>query len=155
MLKRLIVIALAGVTLAGCANTSTLSGDVYSANQAKQAQDVAYGTIVSIKAVQIQAGNDANVIGTIGGAVIGGMLGNTVGGGTGRNLATAAGAVVGGVAGNAIENTVNRTNGVQMVIRKDDGKSIVVVQKNGDKPFSQGQRVMLIGSGNDVTVSPN
>lgn len=155
MFKRLIVVAIAAATLAGCANTSTLSGDVYDARQAKQAQDVSYGTIVSIKPVQIQAGKDENVIGTLGGAVIGGLLGNTVGGGTGRTLATAAGAVAGGVAGSAIEGAVNRTNGVQLVVRKDDGKSIVVVQKNGDKPFSQGQRVMLIGSGNNVTVSPN
>ncbi|MEG2115272.1 MAG: hypothetical protein RRZ38_15460, partial [Hafnia sp.] len=93
MIKRLIVIALAGATLAGCANTSTLSGDVYTAGQAKEVQQVTYGSIVSIQPVRIQAGNDSNVIGSIGGAVLGGFLGNTVGGGTGRSLATAAGAV--------------------------------------------------------------
>lgn len=72
MMKRLIIVAIATATLAGCANTSTLSGDVYSANQAKQVQQVTYGTIVSMEPVQIQAGSEANMIGTIGGAVIGG-----------------------------------------------------------------------------------
>ena len=153
MIKRLIVIALAGASLAGCANTSTLSGDVYTAGQAKEVQQVTYGSIVSIQPVRIQAGNDSNVIGSIGGAVLGGFLGNTVGGGTGRSLATAAGAVAGGLAGNSIEDAVNRTDGVQLVVRKDDGKTIAVVQKNGSKPFAVGQRVMLLSSGSSVSVS--
>ncbi|AIJ10142.1 MULTISPECIES: glycine zipper 2TM domain-containing protein [Edwardsiella] len=154
MMKRLIIVAIATATLAGCANTSTLSGDVYSANQAKQVQQVTYGTIVSMEPVQIQAGNEANVIGTIGGAVIGGLLGNTIGGGTGRSLATAAGAVAGGVAGNSIEGAVNRTNGVQLVIRLDSGKTIAVVQKNDKQAFRVNQRVMLLSNGSTVNVSP-
>ncbi|SUB17038.1 Outer membrane lipoprotein slyB precursor [Pantoea agglomerans] len=40
MIKRVIVVALAGVMLAGCSNTSTLSGDTYSASEAKQVQSV-------------------------------------------------------------------------------------------------------------------
>ncbi|MEG2114680.1 MAG: hypothetical protein RRZ38_12415, partial [Hafnia sp.] len=59
----------------------------------------------------------------------------------------------GGLAGNSIEGAVNRTDGVQLVIRKDDGKTIAVVQKNGNKPFSVGQRVMLLSSGSSVSVS--
>lgn len=73
MMKRLLVVTLAGITLAGCANTSTLSGDVYSASEAKQVQTVTYGTIVSTRPVQIQAGEDSNVIGALGGAVLGGF----------------------------------------------------------------------------------
>lgn len=48
MIKRLVAVALAGITLAGCSNTDTLSGDVYSANEAKQVQNVTYGTLVSV-----------------------------------------------------------------------------------------------------------
>lgn len=103
MIKRALVVALAGITLAGCANTDTLSGDTYSASEAKQIQTVSYGTVVSVRPIKIQGGNDSNVIGTIGGAVLGGFLGNTVGGGTGRSLATAAGAIAGGVAGQGVE----------------------------------------------------
>ncbi|WP_258305651.1 outer membrane lipoprotein, partial [Pectobacterium parmentieri] len=99
MMKRLLVVTLAGITLAGCANTSTLSGDVYSASEAKQVQTVTYGTIVSMRPVQIQAGEDSNVIGALGGAVLGGFLGNTIGGGSGRSLATAAGGGGGGGGG--------------------------------------------------------
>lgn len=154
MMKRLIVVALAGITLAGCANNSTLSGDVYSASEAKQVQSVTYGTLVGVRPVQIQGGEDSNVIGAIGGAVLGGFLGNTVGGGSGRSLATAAGAVAGGVAGSSVEGAVNRTQGVELEVRKDDGNTIMVVQKQGNTRFSVGQRVALDSNGRTITVSP-
>ncbi|KYP97510.1 membrane protein, partial [Sodalis-like endosymbiont of Proechinophthirus fluctus] len=89
MMKCFTLVVLACMTLAGCANNSTLSGDVYSASEAKQVQSVTYGTLVGVRPVQIQGGEDSNVIGAIGGAVLGGFLGNTVGGGSGRSLATA------------------------------------------------------------------
>ncbi|QCT21134.1 outer membrane lipoprotein SlyB [Jejubacter calystegiae] len=154
MISRVLVVSLVSLTLAGCANTSTLSGDVYSASEAKQVQNVTYGTIVSMRPVQIQAGNDSNIIGTIGGAVLGGFLGNTIGGGTGRSLATAAGAVAGGVAGDQIESSVNKTQGVELEIRKDDGNTIMVVQKQGNTRFSAGQRVAIASNGRQVNVSP-
>ena len=97
MIKRVLVVSMVGLSLVGCVNNDTLSGDVYTASEAKQVQNVSYGTIVNVRPVQIQGGDDSNVIGAIGGAVLGGFLGNTVGGGTGRSLATAAGAVAGGV----------------------------------------------------------
>ncbi|MDU6412531.1 MAG: glycine zipper 2TM domain-containing protein [Yersiniaceae bacterium] len=154
MIKRLLVVALTGATLAGCVNDSGLSGDVYTADQAKQVQNVTYGTIVSTRAVQIQGGEENNVIGAIGGAVLGGFLGNTIGGGSGRSLATAAGAVAGGVAGQGVQGALNRSNGVELEIRKDDGNTIMVVQKADASKFSVGQRVSLASSGSTVTVSP-
>ena len=153
MIKRLLVVALASVTLAGCAN-QTASGDVYSASQAKQVQTVTFGTLVSVRPVQIQGGEGSSMLGTIGGAVLGGFLGNTIGGGTGRSLATAAGAVAGGMAGQGVQGAMNRTDGVQLEVRKDDGTTILVVQKQGPTRFSVGQRVMLASSGSTVTVSP-
>ncbi|MBJ3814021.1 outer membrane lipoprotein SlyB [Shimwellia pseudoproteus] len=154
MMSRALVISLVGLSLVGCANTSTLSGDVYSASEAKQVQNVTYGTIVHIRPVQIQAGDDSNVIGALGGAVLGGFLGNTVGGGTGRSLATAAGAVAGGVAGQSVQGAINKTQGVELEIRKDDGNTIMVVQKQGDTHFSTGQRVVMASNGREITVSP-
>ncbi len=157
MILRVLAVSMIGFTLAGCVSSSGLSGDVYSASEAKQVQSVTYGTIVHTRAVQIQSGddsNDSNAIGAIGGAVLGGFLGNTIGGGTGRSLATAAGAVAGGVAGQGVQGAMNKTQGVELEIRKDDGNTIMVVQKQGSTPFSVGQRVAIAGSGSQVTVSP-
>lgn len=118
MIKRVLVVSMVGLSLVGCVNNDTLSGDVYTASEAKQVQNVSYGTIVNVRPVQIQGGDDSNVIGAIGGAVLGGFLGNTVGGGTGRSLATAAGAVAGGVAGQGVQSAMNKTQGVELEIRK-------------------------------------
>ena len=151
MILRVLAVSMIGFTLAGCVSSSGLSGDVYSASEAKQVQSVTYGTIVHTRAVQIQGGDDSNAIGA---AVLGGFLGNTIGGGTGRSLATAAGAVAGGVAGQGVQGAMNKTQGVELEIRKDDGNTIMVVQKQGSTPFSVGQRVAIAGSGSQVTVSP-
>ena len=151
MIVRVLGVSLIGLTLAGCVNDSSLSGDVYSASEAKQVQSVTYGTVVNARPVQIQGGDDNNVMGAIGGAVLGGFLGNTVGGGTGRSLATA---VAGGVAGQGVQGAMNKTQGVELEIRKDDGSTIMVVQKQGNTRFSAGQRVVLASNGSQVTVSP-
>jgi outer membrane lipoprotein SlyB len=154
MIKRFVAVALTGLTLAGCANDSTLSGDVYSASEAKQVQSVSYGTLVSVRPVKIQGGDENNVIGAIGGAVLGGFLGNTIGGGSGRSLATAGGAVLGGVAGQGVQGAVNKSDGVELEIRKDDGNTIMVVQKQAATRYSVGQRVVMASNGSQVTVSP-
>ncbi|MHC9058097.1 outer membrane lipoprotein SlyB [Pantoea sp. y20] len=154
MIKRFLAVALTGLTLAGCANDSTLSGDVYSASEAKQVQSVSYGTLVSVRPVKIQGGDENNVIGAIGGAVLGGFLGNTIGGGSGRSLATAGGAVLGGVAGQGVQGAVNKSDGVELEIRKDDGNTIMVVQKQAATRYSVGQRVVMASNGSQVTVSP-
>ena len=140
MIVRVLGVSLIGLTLAGCVNDSSLSGDVYSASEAKQVQSVTYGTVVNARPVQIQGGDDNNVMGAIGG--------------TGRSLATAAGAVAGGVAGQGVQGAMNKTQGVELEIRKDDGSTIMVVQKQGNTRFSAGQRVVLASNGSQVTVSP-
>ncbi|MCP1313604.1 MULTISPECIES: glycine zipper 2TM domain-containing protein [unclassified Halomonas] len=154
-MKRLLpVAALSLLTLAGCANTSTYSGDVYRGNQAQTGQSVSYGTIVAVRPVQIQADSRAGgLLGTGGGAVIGGLLGSQVGGGTGRQLATVAGALGGSVAGSSIEDRANRVSALEMEVRRDDGTDVVVVQR-ADRQYQAGQRVRLIGSGGNLSVAP-
>ena len=50
-----------------------------------------------------QPKDEHKVLGTLAGAVVGGVLGHQVGGGTGRDIATVAGAAAGGYAGNRIQ----------------------------------------------------
>ncbi len=63
------------------------------------------GTRVVCRDVQVQRDTrDPNrLTGTVGGAVIGGLLGNQIGSGNGRKLATVGGAVAGGYAGRRIQ----------------------------------------------------
>ncbi|MDE4678705.1 glycine zipper 2TM domain-containing protein [Klebsiella variicola] len=146
------IIIILGIT--GCTNTSHLSGDVHSASAAGRVQQVFYGTLVSVRPVQIQAGDENNALGAVAGGVIGGIAGSTVGGGSGRRLSTATGAVAGGLAGQGVQSRMNLVQGVELEIRLDDGRTIMVVQRQGPTRFSAGQRVTISSSGGQTTVSP-
>lgn len=149
--QSMLIIALG---LAGCTNTSNLSGDVHSASTAGRVQQVYYGTLVHVRAVQIQAGDENNALGAVAGGVLGGLAGSTVGGGSGRRLTTATGAVAGGMAGQGIQGRMNLVQGVELEIRLDDGRMLMVVQRQGPTRFSAGQRVAISSSGGQTTVSP-
>lgn len=145
-------IMLASLIMAGC-TASPYSGNVYTGSQAKTAQSVKFGTVVSTRPVEISGGGGAISVGSVGGAVLGGFAGNTVGGGSGRLLATAGGAILGGLAGSAVEKGVSKDHGVEIVVKLDSGETIAVVQ-SADMYFSPGQKVRLVGSGNNIRVTP-
>ena len=142
---------LVAYSLTGCANTDVFSGDVYTASQAKEARSITYGTIVSVRPVKIQAENQG-IIGGIGGGALGGIAGNAIGGGRGQAIATVVGALAGAVGGSKIEEKMSQVNGAELVIKKDDGQEIVVVQK-ADSSFVAGKRVRIVGGGSDLNVS--
>ncbi|STM38878.1 outer membrane lipoprotein [Escherichia coli] len=154
MIKRVLVVSMVGLSLVGCVNNDTLSGDVYTASEAKQVQNVSYGTIVNVRPVQIQGGDDSNVIGAIGGAVSWWFPGNTVGGGTGAFSGYCSRRCCRWRSWSGVQSAMNKTQGVELEIRKDDGNTIMVVQKQGNTRFSPGQRVVLASNGSQVTVSP-
>ncbi|MCG5076788.1 glycine zipper 2TM domain-containing protein [Paraburkholderia tagetis] len=77
------------------------------------------GSVVAINAVQ--APEPTTGIGAVGGAVAGGLLGNQIGQGRGRTLATIAGAIGGGFAGNGIEHEVRKSTTYQVQVRMADG----------------------------------
>lgn len=54
--------------------------------------------------------DDNRIVGTAVGAVVGGLLGNQVGGGNGKKVATVAGAVGGGYAGNKTQEHLQQNN---------------------------------------------
>ena len=142
---------LVAFSLTGCANTDVFSGDVYTASQAKEARSITYGTIVYVRPVKIQAENQG-IIGGIGGGALGGIAGNAIGGGRGQAIATVVGALAGAVGGSKIEEKMSQVNGAELVIKKDDGQEIVVVQK-ADSSFVAGKRVRIVGGGSDLNVS--
>ena len=149
-MKKIALAILMSLTLVGCANEDIYGGNVYSGAQAKEARAISYGTIVSTRPVKIQSDNQG-VVGTIGGGAIGGIAGSAIGGGTGRALATAVGAVAGAVVGSKVEEKASQVSAIEMVIRKDDGKEIVVVQK-AEANLVPGARVRIVG-GSRLNVS--
>jgi outer membrane lipoprotein SlyB len=127
-----------GVAACAPVNTNT----TYNANDIGRTASISYGVIVSMRAVEIQGPQSG--VGTVGGAVAGGVAGSYIGHGDPRAgvLGVIGGAIIGGIAGNAIERSATTGQAVEFIIRQDDGQTISVVQTNEDN-FHPGERVVL------------
>ncbi len=138
LINFLIIIGLA-IFLAGC--VSSRSGNVYSRDDARQVHTVENGTIESVKDVVIEG--TKTPVGTVVGGIAGGVLGSTIGGGDGRKIATTVGALAGAAAGTAAEEGLTQKAGLELVVKKDNGQTIVVVQE-ADVLMAAGDRVRVI-----------
>lgn len=85
-------------------------------------------------------------VGAVGGAVVGGLLGNMVGGGTGRKLATVGGAVAGGYAGNEIEKN-HKTHTVWVIQMRDADGRQRRFERSADPGLRVGDEVRLTEGG--------
>lgn len=77
--------------------------------------------VVSVRSVEREGKGSG--LGAVGGAVIGGLLGNQVGGGNGKKIATVGGAVAGGFAGNEIEKRSKSTRVWIVELEHNDGST--------------------------------
>lgn len=142
----LVLMIIMAVYISGCA--SSRSGQVYSRDQARQVQTVENGIVESVKEVLIEG--TKTPIGTAAGGVAGGVLGSTVGKGSGRTVATVIGALAGAAAGTMAEEGITRKQGLEIVVKKDDGQTIVVVQE-ADVLIAAGDRVRIITAPDGTT----
>jgi uncharacterized protein YcfJ len=62
--------------------------------------------------------DEHRIAGTLIGAVAGGVLGNQIGGGNGKKIATVAGAAAGGYAGNRVQGHMQENDTVQSTVRR-------------------------------------
>jgi len=106
------------------------------------------GTVESVKHVTIEG--TKTPVGTAAGGVAGGVLGSTVGSGSGRTVATVIGALAGAAAGTAAEEGITRKPGLEIVVTKDTGTTIVVVQE-ADVELFPGDRVRIITAADGTT----
>ena len=149
MTPRLIVVLITAAALAGCASRE--SANVYKSSEAQREQTVRFGTVESVRQVQIQG--QRSQVGTVGGGVVGGIAGSTVGHGRGSAVGAVLGGIAGGVAGNAIEEGATRKNGLEITVKLDNGDLRAIVQE-ADIEFKPGQRVRLVSTGGITRVSP-
>ena len=112
---------------AGCTN---YSGNTYSGSQVRSAQTVQYGTVVSVQSVTLEEDRPA-------------VLGNMVGGGRGKTLATIAGAALGAAGGYAGEKALTKQNGLEITVELENGQQLSIVQA-ADQQFSPGERVRVL-----------
>ncbi|MEO8023035.1 glycine zipper 2TM domain-containing protein [Polaromonas sp.] len=108
------------------------------------------GTVEAVTAVQRQGqvngvpvGNTTIGLGTVAGGVVGGLLGNQVGGGNGKTAMTVLGAAGGAFAGNQIEKNMKKVTVYQVRVRMNDG-STRTVEVSSSVPV--GSRVIVEGN---------
>lgn len=99
------------------------------------------GNVESVRTITQRA--EGSGLGAAGGAVIGGLLGNQVGGGSGRTLATAAGAIGGAVVGNQVEGNMKATTSYEIRVRLDDG-TLRTFRQNSQPQWRSGDRVRIV-----------
>lgn len=127
-----------GGGIAGCENMN-LGG---STEQVKPIASNVNGT-GTIQSVEVVPRKQGLGLGTLAGAAVGGIVGNQVGGGTGRTVATAAGAAGGAYVGHEIER--RRSSGDQIykvTIKMDDGTTQSFAQEAAPM-VKQGDRVTI------------
>ena len=148
-LRSMAAAVVALLVLGGCAQG--LGGGTYSRTEARRAMTVQFGTVESVRGVQLEG--TKTPVGPVAGAAVGGIAGNTIGGGSGRAVATVIGAVAGGLAGAAVEEGATRTPGVEVTVRLDDGQFLAVVQADEGEGFRPGERVRILRDGGTTRVS--
>ena len=99
------------------------------------------GNVESVRAITQRA--EGSGLGAAGGAVLGGLLGNQIGGGNGRKLATVAGAVGGAVVGNQVEGNMKATTSYEIKVRLDDGSARTFHQQSAPR-WAAGDRVKIV-----------
>ena len=101
----------------------------------------ACGVVESVH--EIKERGDGSGIGAVGGAVMGGLIGNQFGGGSGKKITTVAGAVGGAFAGHQIEKEVKATKSYEITVRLDDG-STEVVNTSAASSWQTGDKVKIV-----------
>jgi len=99
------------------------------------------GNIESVREITHRA--QGSGLGAAGGAVLGGLLGNQIGGGHGRQLATVAGAVGGAVVGNQVEGNMKASRSYEIRVRLDDGTARTFSQQSA-AGWRTGDRVKIV-----------
>lgn len=98
------------------------------------------GVVIAVTPVQRKG--DASALGTVGGAVVGGVLGHQAGGGSGKTAMTVLGAVGGAMAGREIEKHQRSTTVYDVRVRMDDGSTSTFTV---ERAFDIGQKVRVDG----------
>lgn len=100
------------------------------------------GVVESVREIAVRG--NASGLGAAGGAVVGGLLGNQVGGGSGKQAMTVVGAIGGALAGNQIEKQARATSSYETTVRMDNGSSRTMTQAT-QPVWHDGDQVRIVG----------
>jgi len=151
-MKNIITFLAINILTLSCANTS-LQPDTYQRDAAQRVSNVLYGEIVSLKEVKIEGDTSS---GTIVGSIVGAAAGSGI---SDSRPESEIGAVIGGVIGATLGGNISKkiraVDGVQLVIKTEEGRTISIVQEVGSYKFSIGDLVEVISTRGKTRVSPS
>ena len=136
------MVLVAVVALSACA--PHYESNVVSADSAGRIKRTEAGTVISVRPVTIKGDPKDNMVGTLGGAALGGIGGSGIGGGKGQAVGAIGGALLGGLAGNKIQDQIETSEGFEYVIKLEGSGSMVTVVQGQDIKYAVGQKVFLI-----------
>jgi outer membrane lipoprotein SlyB len=99
------------------------------------------GVVESVR--EITTRGDGSGLGAAGGAVVGGLLGNQVGGGHGKEAMTVVGAIGGAFAGNQIEKQARAARSYEITVRMENGSSRTIAQSTQPE-WRDGDHVKIV-----------
>jgi len=115
--------------------------------------EIRSGVIQSITPTEIQS-NHHQGVGAILGAIGGAAIGSLIGEGTGRDVAMVAGAIGGGYLGNTVQKNYDQPiAGQQIIVRMNNGVLVSVTQ-TVNSSLVTGMKVYIDGTGTDARVVP-
>ena len=149
MFRQLVLVASIAAlgTLGAC---QTANPDAVSRYDAQRMSSVQDATVLSIRPVTLQ-GRDTGV-GTVGGAVIGGIAGSNVGGPRTGGIVGIVGMIAGGLIGNAVERDATQQQAVEILVQLKNGDRRAVIQGIGSEAFAAGDPVIMITTGSRTRV---
>lgn len=128
------------LALSACGNMNTpgntsSSGTAYPQSSSSSGAYSGSGVVQSIELVKVDnsgIGGSGIGVGTIAGAVVGGIVGNQMGGGQGKTATTVIGAAGGAYAGHELEKRGQQSSDAyKLSIRMDNGSYQTVTQTSG------------------------
>jgi len=135
------ILSMMALLLGGC--TSSRSSKIYTEGEALQTEDVEEGVVESVEPAIIR--KDGTLVGTTSGTILGGIGASTIGSGIGKELATVGGAIIGGLLGHYFEQGITDREALKIVINLKRGEKIVIVQE-ADVLFKPGEEVNVFSS---------
>ena len=133
----------------GCADTGSLGGTKYGETGSVATQTERNGTVAQLENLSVD--DDYRLgVGTVVGAVAGGLLGAGAGDST---TATATGAVLGGVAGTYAESKIAKKDAQRVTVDMATGGRVTITQPV-DARLREGLAVRVEGSGERARVVP-
>jgi len=138
--------------LAGC---SAPTSQRYDSGDVGRPIETTQGSVVSSRVVEISG--DTKNVGPIAGGAAGAAATGLAYGGRGSGWAAILGGLVGAGAGYLIESSARNREGIEYIVRMNDGRTVTLVQnrQKAEQPLTDGTPVLVQISGRYTRVIPD